>query len=64
MIRFHDPARAESVEAAGSEDLSLPYTSIEIVLPELAIRSQGGTLTVDSTDAEETVILLDLPAPA
>jgi polar amino acid transport system substrate-binding protein len=65
LIRFHNssPARAEGVDVAVSEDLSLPHTSIEIVLPELVIRSQGGTLTVDSTDAEETVILLDLPAP-
>ena len=66
LIRFHNPspARAEGVDVAVSEDLSLPNTSIEIVLPELVIRSQGGTLTVDTTDAEETVILLDLPAPA
>jgi DNA-binding NtrC family response regulator len=66
LIRFHNPspARAEGIDVDVSEDLSLPYTSIEIVLPELVIRSQGGTLTVDTTDAEETVILLDLPAPA
>jgi hypothetical protein len=65
LIRFHDPAPAMGAEgAAAGEDLSLRNTSIEIVLAELLIGSQGGTLTVDTTDAEETVILLDLPAPA
>ena len=67
LIRFHDPSparRREGADAALGEDLSLRYTSIEIVLAELVIGSQGGTLTVDTTDAEETVILLDLPAPA
>jgi len=64
LIRFHNPSPAREEGVAASEDLSLPYTSLEIVLPELVIRSQGGTLTVDTTDAEEAVILLDLPAPA
>jgi signal transduction histidine kinase len=67
LIRFHNPPPARGAEgaaAAVSEDLSLRYTSIEIVLADLVIGSQGGTLTVDTTDAEETVILLDLPAPA
>ena len=67
LIRFHTPSpasRAPSVDATVPDDLSLRYTSIEIVLAELVIGSQGGTLAVDTTDAEETVILLDLPAPA
>jgi signal transduction histidine kinase len=66
LIRFHTPPPARGAEgaAAASEDLSLRYTSIEIVLADLVIGSQGGTLTVDTNDAEETVILLDLPAPA
>jgi DNA-binding NtrC family response regulator len=66
LLRFHNPspARAEGVDAAAGEDLSLSSTSIEIVLLELVIRSQGGTLTVDTSDAEEIVVLLDLPAPA
>jgi len=64
LIRFHNPPPARGAEgAAVSEDLSLRYTSIEIVLAELVIGSQGGTLTVDTSDAEETVILMDLPAP-
>lgn len=66
LIRFHNPSPA-GAKGAGtpvSEHLSLPHTSIEIVLPELVIGSEGGTLTVDTSDAEETVILLDLPAPA
>jgi signal transduction histidine kinase len=65
LIRFHNlsPAGAKSADATVNEDLSLSHTSIEIVLPEIVIGSEGGTLTVDTSDAEETVILLDLPAP-
>ena len=64
LIRFHDPSPSGAAGAGGSEDLSLSSNSIEMVLPELVIRSQGGTLTVDTSDAGEIVILLDLPAPA
>jgi len=66
LIRFHNPSPGgtEGVDAEVRRDLSLSHTSIEIVLPELVIRSEGGTLTVDTTDSEESVILLDLPAPA
>jgi signal transduction histidine kinase len=65
LIRFRNPSPggAESADAVG-EDLSFRHHSIEIVLPELVIRSQGGTLTVDTADSEEIVILLDLPAPS
>jgi hypothetical protein len=67
LIRFDTAspiARAPSGEATVPEDLSPRYTSIEIVLAELLIGSQNGTLTVDTSDPEETVVLLDLPAPA
>jgi DNA-binding NtrC family response regulator len=67
LIRFHNPARSGATErgdAAAREAVSLRETSIEIVLAELLIDADGGAVTVDATDAEETVILLDLPAPA
>ena len=34
------------------------------LLAELAVRAAGGRLTVDSGASEETVLVLDLPAPA
>jgi DNA-binding NtrC family response regulator len=67
LIRFRTAfpaARAPSGDATVPEDLSLRYTSIDIVLAELLIGSQNGTLSVDTSDPEETVVLLDLPAPA
>ena len=36
--------------------------ALDIVLAELAVRAQGGSLRIDATDAEETVIAVDLPA--
>lgn len=33
------------------------------MIAEIVVRAQGGTLGITSTDGEETVILIDLPAP-
>jgi DNA-binding NtrC family response regulator len=59
MLRFHRPGERRS-GAPGSvpSDREL---SVDLVLAELAIRAQGGTLRIDATDAEETVIAVDLP---
>ena len=35
----------------------------ELMIAEIVIRAQGGSLSVTSTDGEETVIVIDLPAP-
>ena len=42
---------------------SLRETVLDHVRAESAIRSQGGTLTIDTTQATETLIVIDLPAP-
>ena len=38
--------------------------ALEFVLAELLVRAQSGTLTVAAPESGETVIVLDLPAPA
>jgi DNA-binding NtrC family response regulator len=57
LIRFHDPRG----EGAGSD--AAPEESLELLIAEIVVRAQGGTLSMTSTDGEETVILIDLPAP-
>jgi len=58
LIRFHDPHG----EAPSGSDTA-PEESLELLIAEIVVRAQGGTLGITSTDGEETVILIDLPAP-
>jgi DNA-binding NtrC family response regulator len=54
------------VRPAASGDASRPTlrdTVLEHVRAESLIRSQGGSLTIDTTAASETLIVIDLPAP-
>jgi hypothetical protein len=60
-LRFFRPGdRAGAAEPALRER----ELALEVALADLAIRSQGGTLRVDATDAEETLVAVDLPALA
>jgi hypothetical protein len=68
LLRFYDPnapRRAPGpVEPAASADLSLRATALEFVLAEQLVAAQGGRLRVDASEADETLVVLDLPAPA
>lgn len=61
LIRFHDPNGEGPPGTIGG---TTPEESLELLIAEIVVRAQGGTLGVTSTDGEETVILIDLPAPA
>jgi DNA-binding NtrC family response regulator len=58
LIRFHHPAGGAAAR---------PHTSVEgsleLMVSEIVLRAQGGSLSVTSTDGEETVLVIDLPAP-
>lgn len=58
LIRFHDPGTGAAPPRAGG----IVEGSVELMIAELVVRAQGGTLSLTSTDGEETVILIDLPA--
>ena len=60
LIRFHG---AEGSGSAARDDLSLLENSLEPVIAEAVLRAQGGQLTVSATDGDETLIVIDLPAP-
>lgn len=59
LIRFHHPdgGGASAHPERGVE------SSLELMIAEIVVRAQGGTLTLTATDAEETVLVIDLPAP-
>jgi DNA-binding NtrC family response regulator len=57
LLRFCDPS------AGGAAALGPLENSIEFLIAELIVRAQGGRLTLGSSEAEERVLVVDLPAP-
>ena len=58
VTRTRDPD-ADATPRATSQDADL-----ELVMAETVVRAMGGSLTVDTADGQESVIIIDLPAPA
>ena len=58
LIRFHHPP-----SSGGARPSTSVAGSLELMIAEIVLRAQGGSLSVASTDGEETVIVIDLPAP-
>jgi DNA-binding NtrC family response regulator len=68
LLRYHNPAgplmEPEGFRlGAGARSRAGNETTLDYVIAERMIRAQGGTLTLDTTDAQETVVVIDLPAP-
>ena len=69
LLRHHDPERRGGGELgagdrSGVSDVGAAANVLEYVLAETIVEGAGGRLTVDATDAAETLILVDLPTPA
>ena len=66
LLRFYDPhgprPAAAPIEPEAAADVSLRGTALEFVLAEQLVRAQGGRLLVDASEADETLVVLDLPA--
>jgi len=56
LLRFCDPS-------ASADALGPLENSIELLIAELIVRAQGGRLTLGASEAEERVLVVDLPAP-
>ena len=56
LLRFCDPS-------ASGDALGPLENSIELLIAELIVRAQGGRLTLGASEAEERVLVVDLPAP-
>ena len=68
LLRYHNPSLgnplSDLIEDDGFriEGISPPETALEFLIAEAIIKAQGGSMTLDSTDGQETVIVIDLPA--
>jgi DNA-binding NtrC family response regulator len=56
LVRFHSPDRATELP-----DID---RSIEVIVAETVVESMGGRVAVSSTEGEDSLVLLDLPAAA
>ena len=63
LLRHHNPEPSDGGEST-LEELSPTANVLEYVLAETIIEASGGSLTIDATDARETVILVELRTPA
>ena len=62
LLRHHNPSAVHASDS-GLAELDPRANILEYVLAETVITSCGGTLTIDATDAQETLILVDLQTP-
>lgn len=62
LLRHHNPELA-GVSRDTVADATLAANAIEYVLAETIVQASGGQLTIDATDAQETLILVDLRTP-
>jgi K+-sensing histidine kinase KdpD len=58
LLRFHTPGATSS-----GPGVSIAETSLDLMIAEIIVRAQGGDFAVAATDGEETLIVVDLPAP-
>jgi DNA-binding NtrC family response regulator len=68
LLRYHVPSLGrplgDLLQDAGFriEGITQSETSLDFLIAEAIVRAQGGAMTIDTTDAQETVIVIDLPA--
>jgi DNA-binding NtrC family response regulator len=53
-----------SGEGSEGDDGAARRGDLDLVMAETVVQAAGGTLTLDTTDAHESVIVIDLPAPS
>jgi nitrate/TMAO reductase-like tetraheme cytochrome c subunit len=62
LLRHHNPMAGHTSDG-GLAELDPRSNILEYVLAETVVASSGGSLTIDATDAQETLILIDLETP-
>jgi DNA-binding NtrC family response regulator len=60
LVRFQGPPVDRDDAARG---LTVAAASLDLIVAEALVRAQGGTFHLDASDAGETVVVIDLPAP-
>ncbi len=62
LLRHHNPELGAG-DTSGLAELGAATNVLEYVLAETVVATTGGQLTIDSTDGQETLILVDLRTP-
>ncbi|HIF94691.1 MAG TPA: hypothetical protein EYQ60_16445 [Myxococcales bacterium] len=62
LLRHHNPT-AGAASSGGFPELAPQSNILAYVLAETVVTASGGTLTIDASDAQETLILVDLQTP-
>ena len=68
LLRYHVPSLGRPLgdllqdDGFRIEGITQSETSLDFLIAEAIVRAQGGAMTIDTTDAQETVIVIDLPA--
>ena len=62
LLRHHNPVAAGQSDAVLAE-LDPTANGLEYVLAQAVVESSGGSLTIDASDARETLIVVDLQTP-
>jgi DNA-binding NtrC family response regulator len=68
LLRYHVPSLGRPLGDLLQDDdfhiegITQSETSLDFLIAEAIVRAQGGAMTIDTTDAQETVIVIDLPA--
>jgi hypothetical protein len=60
LLRFDHGRRDRAPVVEGTTEVE---ASLEFIVAEAVVRAQGGTLTLDTTENHEAVVVIDLPAP-
>jgi DNA-binding NtrC family response regulator len=63
LLRHHSPDLGHG-GASELDELSPTANVLEYALAETVVRSSGGSLTIDSSDSQELLILIDLRTPS
>jgi hypothetical protein len=62
LLRFQ--TAAPILPTGSVEGVALSETALDLLLTEAIARAHGGRFTLDAGESKETVVLIDLPAPA
>jgi DNA-binding NtrC family response regulator len=60
LLRFDHGRRDRAPVVEGTTEVE---ASLEFMVAEAVVRAQGGTMALDTSEAQEAVVVIDLPAP-
>jgi hypothetical protein len=61
LVRFHGPGAPHNRPIVPG--VAPAENALEFVVAEAVVRAQGGAFAIETPDADETILVLDLPAP-